>query len=376
MKRVLIITYHFPPRPGIAPIRPAGLAKYLPEYGWEPIILTARFPGRPQTHLRVIEVPSRKVLWRVCGQYAARRVVREEKIKAVISIYRPPAGHFIAAALKKEFPGLTWIADFRDLWTQNHAYNRRGLRRFLEKRQEARTLQNADALTTVSEPWVQKLKDRYQKPSFAIPNGFDLAIWSTESFRPNKRFTVTYTGGIYFGKKAQDVIPFLNALKSLVTEGLIRSEDAEVNFYGDRKTLLDAAIKKTGLKKIVVQHGFIPREEVLEKQRQSQLLLLLDWNDPGELGVCPGKLFEYFAARRPILSVGGCSGVARDLLEETKAGFCCRTEAEIKTVLLQSYREFREKGSVSYQGKETAIMRYSQRVMAEKFAEILNKSGE
>ena len=64
--------------------------------------------------------------------------------------------------------------------------------------------------------------------------------------------------------------------------------------------------------------------------------------------------------------------MVKDLLEETNAGFYCRTEAEIKTVLLQSYREFKEKGSVSYQGKEEAIMRYSHRVMAGKFAEILN----
>ena len=413
MKKVLIITYHFPPKPGIAPIRPAGLAKYLPENNWEPIILTSLLPVRPETPFKVIETlpffperlqnrpefkirwkelssppltsqillslpelfpfPTNKIGWKVCGLYAARNAVKKEKIDAVISIFKPATSHFIAAALKKEFPNLFWIADFRDLWTQNHAYNRRGLRRFLERKQEAKTLQNADVLTTVSEPWAQKLKDRHQKPSFAIPNGFDLSIWSTEPFRPGGRFIISYTGGIYFGKKAQDAIPFLNALKSLVTDGPIRSEEMEINFYGDRKTRLDAAIRERGLEEVVVQHGVIPRKEVLEKQRQSQLLLLLDWNDPKEPGVCPGKLYEYLAARRPMLSVGGYNGVVRDLLEETNAGFYCRTEAEIKTVLLQSYREFKEKGSVNYQGKEEAIMRYSHRVMAKRFAEILNQ---
>ena len=86
---------------------------------------------------------------------------------------------------------------------------------------------------------------------------------------------------------------------------------------------------------MVIQHGVIPRKEILEKQRQSQLLLLLDWNDPKELGVCPGKLYEYLAAQRPVLSVGGYNGVVKDLLEETDAGFYCRTETEIRTVLLQ-----------------------------------------
>ena len=55
MKKVLIITYHFPPKPGIAPIRPAGLAKYLPENGWEPIVLTSLLPVRPETPFKVIE---------------------------------------------------------------------------------------------------------------------------------------------------------------------------------------------------------------------------------------------------------------------------------------------------------------------------------
>ncbi|MFA5393873.1 MAG: glycosyltransferase [Candidatus Ratteibacteria bacterium] len=416
MKKVLIITYHFPPKPGIAPIRPAGLAKYLPENGWEPIILTSLLPFRPETPFKVIETlpffperfpdrpefkirqkelyspslanqiilslpelfpfPTNKIGWKVCGLYAARDAVKKEKISAVISIFKPATSHFIAAALKKEFPNLTWIADFRDLWTQNHTYKRRGLRRFLETRQEIKTLQNADALTTVSEPWAQKLKNRHQKPSFAIPNGFDPAEWPAEPSRPAGRFVISYTGGIYFGKKAQDVIPFLNALNSLVNEGLMKSDEISVNFYGDRKTRLDTAIKERGLEEVVVQHGVVPRKETLEKQRQSQLLLLLDWNDPEESGVCPGKLYEYLAAQRPIISVGGHRGAVTDILKETNAGFYCRTEAEIKTVLLQSYREFKETGSVSYRGEEEAIMRYSHRVMARKFAEILNRSRE
>ena len=55
MKRVLVITYHFPPRPAVASLRPLGLARYLPEFAWEAVILTAALPGRPDPHFRVIE---------------------------------------------------------------------------------------------------------------------------------------------------------------------------------------------------------------------------------------------------------------------------------------------------------------------------------
>ncbi|MFH2069042.1 MAG: glycosyltransferase [Candidatus Omnitrophota bacterium] len=414
MKKVLIITYRFPPKPGIASIRPAGLAKYLPENGWEAIILTSLLPVRPETPFKIIETlpffperlpnrpefktrqeelsspplpsqillslpellpfPTTKIGWKVCALYSARKIIRKEKISAVISTFKPATVHFIAAVLKKEFPDLCWIADFRDLWTQNHTYKRRGLKRRLEIGQEMKTLRNADFLTTVSELWAQKLKDRHQKPSFAIPNGFDPSEWTTEPFKPADKFIISYTGSIYFGKKAQDVTPFLNVVRSLIDEELIKAEDMEVTFYGDTKINLDIVIRERGLKKIVLQQGLIPRQEVLKKQRQSQLLLLLDWNDPKELGVCPGKLYEYLAARRPVLSVGGHNGAVKDVLQETGAGFYCRTEMEIKDVLLQCYREFKKRGGVSYRGREEAVMRYSHRVMARKFAEILNKN--
>ena len=117
----------------------------------------------------------------------------------------------------------------------------------------------------------------------------------------------------------------------------------------------------------------VPRQLALEKQRESQLLLLLDWDDPQEKGVYTGKIFEYFGARRPILATGGSrDDVVARLLDETQAGMHAPTVEDIKNVLEEIYREYKLKGEVVYKGKESEINKYSHRDMARKFAEILH----
>jgi hypothetical protein len=118
--------------------------------------------------------------------------------------------------------------------------------------------------------------------------------------------------------------------------------------------------------------GTVPRDIALEKQRESQLLLLLKWNDPKRRGVYTAKIFEYLAARRPLLAVGGFPDVVDQLLNETKAGVSGQTEEDIKTVLLRLYREYKSTGAVGYNGNEAEINKYSHREMARKFATVLD----
>ena len=113
---------------------------------------------------------------------------------------------------------------------------------------------------------------------------------------------------------------------------------------------------------------------VLEKERESQILLLLNWDtpNPGELGTCPGKLFEYLAAQRPILTIGGPPpGVVTEILKETESGAHVSNSEDLRQVLLQYYREYKETGIVNYNGRKDKIMKYSHKEMAQKFAKVL-----
>ncbi|MCL5318524.1 MAG: glycosyltransferase [Thaumarchaeota archaeon] len=430
MRKVLIVTHLVRASPRIT-----GLAKYLPEFGWEPIVLTAPLhlghslghgKDATSTTYRTIIVEyvdsvdclssflkrrsgfeagegvrrqsekrygSRSVksmlvgfalrLFKEIFYYpdqdkslknpaitSGRQLLEKEPVDAIISSSSPVTSHLIAKNLKAQ-QDLPWVADLRDLWSQNHNYSYTGLRKMLDRRLEKKTLRAADALVTVAEPLVEKLKTLHkEKQVYSVPNGFD-----PEEVNPGRKltakFTITYTGQIYRGK--QDPLKILNALKKLIDEGTIDPSNVEVRFYGYEEVWLAAAIKDIRLAGIVKQFGEIPRKEALEKQQESQVLLLLNFEDPSEKGTVTMKIFEYLAAKRPIIVTGGFDeDVKEQMLSETKAGIYTKDEQSIEKTLKNMYTEYKAKGKVSYRGKEEKINQYSHREMAKKFAKILD----
>lgn len=418
MKKILIISYHFSKKEAIAAIRLRGLAKYLMSFGWESIIVcgdTGESDGFITNEVLTNDVltnwkktlglsihsslkdqlviPSYKNkktildiilnLWAELFTYpdayktwinpAIERgceILKNEKFDAIISSSSPPSVNLVAASLSKKF-NIPWIADFRDLWTQNHYYPYSKIRRFFERRLELRTLSHATILTTVSQPLAEKLHLLHKnKKVFAIPNGFD-----PEQLNPgvpvSEKLSITYTGFLYQGRR--DPEPLFRLARELINENLIEPNLLEINFYGYDEGWLIHEVKKYQLENIVKIHGSISREESIQKQRESQILLLLTWNDPEEKGVYTGKLFDYLAARRPILSLGYTDGgVVKELLDQTHAGVHCSNEAELREFLLKSYREYKERGAVQYHGIGEEIMKYSHVEMARKFAEVLD----
>jgi len=421
MKKVLIIAYYFPPRPAVASLRPLGLARYLPEFGWEAVILTAALPGKPDPHFKVIETqyhdslgfgkrllkldsqspliaqvknklrvksekspldfilaaigeitayPDPQKGWRRFAFEAGRDILQQQDIKAMISSSPPVTSHIIAKRLKDEFK-IPWVADFHDLWTQHYYYLYGPLRKVIERRLELNTLSTADVLVTISEPAADDLRSLHrQKPVHSIPYGFDPAGVNTDPGKLTGKFTITYTGNLYPGKQSPE--PLFASLRDLITEGSIDAGDIEVRFYGIEAGWVDKQAERYGLTGIVRQLGVVPREIALNKQRESQLLLSLKWNDPKHRGAYSAKIFEYLAARRPVLAVGGFPDVVDQLLDETKAGVSGQTGEDIKAVLLRLYQEYKSTGAVTYAGDEAETSKYSHREMAKKFASILD----
>lgn len=426
MNKVLIITYHFPPRPTVASLRPLGLARYLPEFGWEARILTAALPARPDPQFEVVETPRRDsailswgkrlfkldteqalmaqtaqlkkklrikserspldVLltavgevtaypdpqkgWRRFAIKAGEDLLRHQNIKAMISCSPPVTSHIIAKTLKEEFK-IPWVADLHDLWTQNYYYPYSPLRKVVERRLELDTLSAADVLVTVSPPAAEELGALHgRKTVHSIPYGFDPAEVNTTPGKLTNKFTITYTGNIYPGKQSPE--PLFAALRDLIAERSMAANDVEIRFYGPEAGWIDKQAGHYGLTAIVKQCGVVPREIALNKQRESQLLLLLKWNDLKQTGVYTAKIFEYLAARRPILAVGRFPDVVDELLSKTKAGVSAQTKEDVKASLLGLYQEYKSTGAVSYAGDEAEIGKYSHRQTAERFASILD----
>ena len=420
MKKILIISYHFPPNTTVGGLRMQGLAKYLSEFGWEPIILTTILSGNLDAQFRVIQTPYHDVIasWKrrfglkaeegVKKQYgitthknkkslidfiliflseiitypdmqkgwypyaveAGSEILKNENIDAMISSSNPETCHLIANELKIRYR-IPWIADLRDLWTQNHYYQYTPIRRFIETKLELKTLSKADALITVSKNLAETLGTLHkEKRIYTIPNGFDPQEMNISHVDLTTKFTITYTGGLYQGKR--DPSKLFEALDDLNSEGKINSNDIEVRFYGPKEDWMGKEIEGYGLQDIVNDYGVISRDFALEKQRETQVLLLLLWDHPEEIGVYTGKIFEYLAAQRPILAIGGPKGVVKELLAETNSGMYATSVDDVKKALEEYYNEYKLKGVVRYNGEKAEIDKYSQREMAKKFAEVLN----
>ena len=427
MKKVLIIAYRFPPKSSIGSVRSGGLAKYLPDYGWQPIILTPAMPERSNRTLnfnvKLIETkyldvlstwrkrlglnPDRSVTiqnqlgtaalnkkhsnlikffinfinnlitypdeqkgWYPFAIKEAEEFLQKERVDAIISTSSPVTSHLIANYLKKKF-NIPWIADFRDLWTQNHYVSHNFIRKSIERRLELKTLSLADALVTVSEPWAHKLRNLHKtKQVLCITNGFDPDNIKDTTVHLPPKFTITYTGKIYPGK--QDISLLFRAVRQLLLEEKAQEEDFEIHFYGPDKERIESQAKIHCLQNIVKCHGQVSREVALNSQRSSQLLLLLIWDDKREPGVIPAKIFEYLASQRPILAAGGVSGSAAEILCETGAGVHATNMEDVKQFLLKCYRDFKLKGKVSYLGQKDNLLKYSHKEMAQKYAHVLS----
>jgi glycosyltransferase involved in cell wall biosynthesis len=400
-----------------------ALVKLLPQFGWQPLILTKplrtthdlectiveteyrdnyailkkvlnlnskdnidiqikeklglsysdkRFDSIYRTIAACLTYPDGEKGWKRFAIQEARQLLDTSDIDVLLSSSPPVTSHVIAHELKKKYE-LPWIADLRDLWSQNHNYGYGAFRKVLDERLERRILSRADFLTTVSPVWAEKLKRLHKRATVCtIHNGFDSNVLERSQTELSPKFLITYVGGIYHTK--QDPVRLFVSLKELIANGLIQPEDVEVKFYGSEYAWLQTEIEKYGLSLLVKQYGQIPKNTAIDKQRESQLLLFLNWEDHREKGLYAQKIYDYLSAQRPILSLGGSGNdVIEQLLDETKAGEYCTTIEEANDALAKFYREYKRSGKVPYRGDLRKINQYSHIAMTKKFAQLFER---
>jgi hypothetical protein len=423
MRKVLIIGYPWPYLNGSK--RVMGLARHLPKFGWEPVLLSAPLDEISGSNVRIIETDycgfmgswvrlfglnsnkdlgsqlkvrhknthtRTKAQLRYCftllkeimaypdehrGWYRfavkdGEEVIRNEHIDAIISTW-PLTSHIVAHHLKRNYK-IPWIADLADLWSQNSAYAFGKFRRKIDENLEKRMLVLADILTTSSQPLAERLRFLHNRSS--VPDiliGFETDDSDEEKVNLTSEFTITYTGILYKAKREPS--KFFCALSDLISENALSKDHIQVRFYGPQADWAQHDIAKYKLAGVVRQHGTVPLSECLRKQKESQLLLQLNWNDPAEKGVFSGKLLDYLIARRPILAAGGAGydEVVKEILAKTKSGVYAPKIEEIKHYLIEAYTEYKSKGEVKYNGIWEEVQKYSNENMAIKFASLLDQ---
>lgn len=420
MRKVLIVGFLWPYIGGSK--RVIGLASYLAEFGWEPIVITpylaiphhcpfpiieteyrgflgnwAKLIGLSQAsdlgdqlkskisrHPAVIKsmfrwgfnkfrevaaYPDENRGWRRYAYEAAAKVLQAGDVKAICSVW-PVVGHIVARDLKVEFQ-VPWVADFPDLWSDNSSYPYSAIRRWFDRRLEQTLLRKADAVTTSSWPLAERLARIHPGRQITdIMLGFDPALVNLNDGALQSKFTITYTGIFYPEKRDPHI--FLEAIKELIHEGLLAHGDIQIRFYGPFTDWVERRITYFRLSDVVKQFGAVPFNDCLEKQRESHVLLQINWSDDNEKGVFSGKFLDYLAARRPILAAGGAGNdeVVMHILKETKAGVYAVKKNEIKAAVTRFYKEYEQHGTVFYHGEPDRIDKFSNRHMAARFAEI------
>lgn len=288
----------------------------------------------------LVEFPDSENGWYPFAVRAGAQLIRACPFDIIYASATPYTALLVAARLSRLFD-IPWVAEFRDLWMDNHYRHFGPIRKTLEGLLERRTLETASAFVTVSQTLADILKKKYPKPTEVITNGFDPDDYELGlNPDPGAPVRIVYTGSIYQGKR--DPSPLLEAIGKLSDERV----NVKVDFYGERLALVRGLAEKYGCRENVQIYPSVPYEESLRIQQKADVLLLLLWNDPREKGVFTGKVFEYMGARRPILVLGPEDNVASQTILERRAGTVLNEPGAIARQLMNWIKTKREKGMV------------------------------
>lgn len=407
MRKVLIVAYYFPPQGGAGVQRTLKFVKYLPEFGWQPVVLTTKHVGTLQDPSLLSEIPEDVKIyrtpalllpvtlpWRVrqfitrwlllideqlgwfpFAVHAGRKIIREEAISVIYTTSAPYTDHLIGLHLKRQI-GLPWFADFRDPWADNFATS---FATAWHQRQnhtlEHKVFQSADRIGVTSdrqrEFYCRKFGEQIGAKVLTITNGYDSAdlVDTSATAAPNaSMFTITYIGSLYGTRTAY---PFIKSLHWAIQDGSLSAERVRVHFIGNVGQEIERVIAEMGLGSIVQLTQYVSHHEVMAHLSAADLLLLIQSKD-SELTI-PAKVFEYLAAQRPILALIP-PGATADLLADAGGHLLVGPEdiTGIANSLKRLYEAW-ETNTLETSLQPGKLLTYERRTLTSVLARVLNE---
>ena len=413
-----MIAYQFPPVGGSGVQRSVKFAKYLPLFGWEPVVLTRddkRMTIRDESFLKdlpddieiirttaydlttmpwllskvgkfiawKILIPDGEVLWMRNAIKSCLKRLEKGDIDAIYTTSYPYSDHLLGLEVKKYYPEIFWLADFRDEWTNNPYLldkPHRISRMKKEREMEMDVLRTAHVVVTNT----PIMKDNFfrlnkginlEDRMFVIPNGFDKEDFEgiKQDKVKNDKFTLTYTGALY-GRRKPDL--FLEAVGNLAREGKISKDNILVRFIGSFKhDVLQRLVDENGLNGVVELNGYMDHDECLNNMVSSDAMLLIEGGGPGSEAFYTGKIFEYIQTNNPILAVIPEKGAAAMLIRETNTGVICNW-SHVKAIekgFLKMYKNWKN-GECILEPNQEEIAKYDRKALTGILAELLDKA--
>lgn len=429
MKKVLIITYYWPPSGGAGVQRWLKFVKYLREFGWEPIVYTPENPEAPANDETLLkDIPNdleviKRPIWEpyslykkfvglkkedkinagfltekkkpgiaeklsvwVRGNYFipdARKFwvkpsinyligyLNQHKIDVVVTTGPPHSLHLIGLELKKQL-NICWLADFRDPWTDIDFYDKLMLSEASDEKHKAlekEVLTHADAVTAIGWDMANKLEKIRGRQVEVIPNGYDESDFIGSNATPDPSHFVV----AHFGALNADRNPHVlwESLRELSDKNDAFKRKLKIQLVGKTDIKVLADIEKHGLSGHLEKIDYLNHREATEGMQRSNVLLLAINQTPNAKGVITGKIFEYLATGRPILGIGPTDGDAAKIINETGAGCIC--DFNDKNGVINYLKEQFE--SAAQVAKKDTSLNYSRKELTRRLADVLKKTA-
>ena len=427
-KKVLIITYYWPPAGGPGVQRVLKFAKYLPQFGWQPIILTVKNGDYPAIDKSLISeipqgckvyttksiepfnlyrkftrkksnekiptfvlnnndneniidriakwiranlfIPDARIGWQPFLVREGLKVIEKEKPTVIFSSSPPHSLQLGALRLARK-TGLRWVADFRDPWTDAFWQKDANLIRSNRSKNkdislERSVLKSANFIISVSDSINDLFKSKIDRNNyFTIPNGFDDTDFINQ-WSPSEKFRITYTGNV---GKDQDLNNLFSAISVLSEE--IKNL-LEINFFGGLHQSVIDNIRKYNLINLIKINPYITHDKNIEIITNSDLLLLSIPNVPNNNGIVTGKLFEYLATGNFILGIGPKDGDAAEILQETGTGIMLDFDKNPGEILLEQIRNWKNNTKTDINPEE--VKKYSRKYLTRQLVKILENA--
>ncbi|MBR5176509.1 MAG: glycosyl transferase family 1 [Bacteroidales bacterium] len=427
MKRVLIITYYWPPSGGSGVQRWVKFAKYLPKEGWQPVIYTpenpeftaidrtlaAEIPPEAEVIKRpILEpygiykkllgkkgseggevnpingtkknwkqklslfirgnffIPDPRVFWVRPSVRFLKYYLKEHPVDAIVTTGPPHSMHLIGLGLSKA-TGLPWLADFRDAWTNMFYYKYLELGKRADEKQhklEKAVLDNATIVVSVS-PFEQKDFQKITSNEVRLmTNGFDPADYRSDS-ETDEFFNITLTG--LFASAGNPKVLWKVLSDKCVADKEFKSL-LKIRLIGKTDADILQNIKDAGLGDNLYYPGYQPHEVAVQEQRNASFLLLCLRQEPEYASAVPGKIFEYLASRRPILGIGQTDSIMAKMIRDTSSGvaYDWDDEENIRKWVDFCWDEFK---NGELKDNTSDISRYDRRVITRQLAGYLDE---
>ncbi len=426
MKKVLIISYYWPPSGGPGVQRWLNFVKYLPQNGIKPIVYIPQNPTYPivdnnlitetpkevtilkqpifepygiakklsasatntmskgilpkekkQTFLQQfllwvrgnLFIPDARKFWITPSVKFLSTYIKENNIDTIITTGPPHSLHLIGWQLKKKL-NTTWVADFRDPWTTIGYHKKLKLSNWTKNRHlqlEQQVLDDSDQIIVTSWGTKREFSSKTVTPIEVITNGFEPVLLPKVNL--DSKFTISHIGSLLSERNPKVL---WEVLEELIRENALFSKYFQLNLAGVVSEHIIENIELYNLKKNINLLGYISHTEALQLQRKSQVLLLIEIDSELTKAIIPGKLFEYLQAKRPILGIGPEGADFSIILKQTNAGvfFKYNQKAALKKQLSYYFEEYLNQNLNCY---STGIKKYTREALTKQLAKVLEK---